>query len=126
MIAAVCNRKLYSLVLSCTYLCKIPAEKTFLCFADKIGFVFALLVFYLFRYLFVRAFPVQVKPVWVKPAQEKPFLGKKPQRRGIWGGIWLNGYRADAVRTRPNRGISRGDRGGVRGWCRVGLRTTSV
>lgn len=76
MIAAVCNRKLYSLVLSCTYLCKIPAEKTFLCFADKIGFVFALLVFYLFRYLFVRAFPVQVKPVWVKPAQEKPFLGK--------------------------------------------------
>ena len=76
MIAAVCNRKLYSLVLSCMYLCKITAEKTFLCFADKIGFVFALLVFYLFRYLFVRAFSVQVKPVWVKPAQEKPFLGK--------------------------------------------------
>ena len=76
MIAAVCNRKLYSLVLSCMYLCKITAEKTFLCFADKIGFVFALLVFYLFRYLFVRAFPVQAKPVRAKPAQEKPFLGK--------------------------------------------------
>ena len=47
MIVAACNRKLYSLVLSCTNPCKIPAEKTFLCFADKIGFVFALLVFYL-------------------------------------------------------------------------------
>lgn len=62
----------------------------------------------------MQAFPVQVKPVWAKPAQEKPFLGKKPQRRGIWGGIWLGGHRADAVRTRPDRGVSRGDRGGVR------------
>ena len=87
MIAAVCNRKLYSLVLSCMYLCKIPAEKTFLCFADKIGFVFALLVFYLFRYLFVRAFPVQAKPVRAKPAQEKPFLGKS-LRSGEFGAVY--------------------------------------
>ena len=48
-------------------------------------------------------------------AQEKPFLGKKPHKRGMWGGIWLDGYRADRMRTRPNRGVSRGDRGGVRG-----------
>ena len=27
------------------------------------------------------------------------------------GDIWLDEYRADAVRTRPNRGVSRGDRG---------------
>ena len=74
----------------------------------------------------MQTFPVQVKPVWAKPAQEKPFLGKKAQRQGIWGGIWLDGHRADAARTHPNRGVSRGDRGGVRGWCRVGLRTTSV
>ena len=31
------------------------------------------------------------------------------------GDIWLDEYRADALRTRLNRGISRGDRGGVRG-----------
>ena len=42
------------------------------------------------------------------------------------GDIWLDEYRADAVRTRPNRGVSRGNRGGVRGWRGVGLRTTSV
>ena len=116
MIAAVCNRKLYSLVLSCMYLCKIPAEKTFLCFADKIGFVFALLVFYLFRYLFVRAFPVQVKPVWAKPAQEKPFLGKS-LKCGEFGAVLPRRCDANA----PNRGVSRGDRGGVWGCCGVGF-----
>ena len=73
----------------------------------------------------MQAFPVQVKPVRAKPAQEKPFLEKKPQRQGIWGNIWLGGHRSDAVRTRPNRGVSRGDRGGVRGLRGVGLRTTS-
>ena len=41
-----CNRKLYSPVLSCTHHGKIPAAKPgFVCFADKIGFVFAFLVF---------------------------------------------------------------------------------
>ena len=41
-----CNRKLYSPVLSCTHHGKIPAAKSgFVCFADKIGFVFAFLVF---------------------------------------------------------------------------------
>ena len=41
-----CNRKLYSLVVSCTHHGKIPAAKSgFVCFADKIGFVFAFLVF---------------------------------------------------------------------------------
>ena len=38
----------------------------------------------------------------------------------------LDEHHADALRMSPNRGVSRGDRGGVRGWCRVGLRTTSV
>ena len=41
--------------------------------------------------------------------------------RGIWDDIWLDEYRADAVRTRPNRGVSRGDKGSVRGWCGVVL-----
>ena len=50
---------------------------------------------------------------------------KIPGKRGFWGGIWLGGHRADTLWMRPNRGVSRGDRGGVRGWCRVGLRTTS-
>ena len=69
MIVAARNRKLYSLVLSCTHHGKIPAEKFgFLCF----------LVFY----LFVQAFPVQVKPVRATPAQEKPFLDKKAPKVG--------------------------------------------
>ena len=42
-------------------------------------------------------------------------------KRGFLGDIWLDEYRADAVRTRPNRGVSRGDRGSVRGWCGVVL-----
>ena len=51
---------------------------------------------------------------------------KIPGKRGLWGDIWLDRHRADGgVRMRPNRRVSRGDGGGVRGWCRVGLRTTS-
>ena len=66
MIAAVCNRKLYSPVLSCTHHCKIPTAKSgFVCFADKIGFVFSFLVFYLFSYLFALDLPVQKNPVQV-------------------------------------------------------------
>ena len=73
-------------MLSCTHHGKIPAEKfRFLCFADKIGLVFSFLVFYLFGYLFVQAFPVQVKPVRATPAQEKPFLGKKASKMGNLG-----------------------------------------
>ena len=61
-----CNRKLYSLVVSCTHHGKILAAKSgFVCFADKIGFVFAFLVFYLFSYLFVLDLPVQGNPVQV-------------------------------------------------------------
>ena len=62
----------------------------------------------------MQAFPVQVKPVWAKPAQEKPFLGKS-LKDGEFGAVYgWAGIGADALRTRPNRGISRGDRGGVR------------
>ena len=73
-------------MVSCTHHGKIPAEKfRFLCFADKIGLVFSFLVFYLFGYLFVQAFPVQVKPVRATPAQEKLFLGKKAPKMGDLG-----------------------------------------
>ena len=44
-----------------------------------------ILVFYLFGYLFVQAFPVQVKTVRATPAQEKPFLGKKALKMGNLG-----------------------------------------
>ena len=70
----------------------------------------------------MQAFPVQVKPVWAKPAQEKPFLGKKAPKAGILG--WYLAGRVpppDALRTYPNRGVSRGDRGGVRRWRGVVL-----
>ena len=33
----------------------------------------------------------------------------------------MDRHRADAVRMRPNRGVSRGDRSGVRGWRGVVL-----
>lgn len=46
---------------------------------------------------------------------------KIPGKRGIWGNIWLGGHRSDAVRMRPNRRVSRGDGGGVRGWRGVVL-----
>ena len=46
---------------------------------------------------------------------------KIPGKRGFWGGIWLGGHRTDVVWTCPNRNVSRGDRGGVRGLCEVVL-----
>ena len=46
---------------------------------------------------------------------------KIPGKRGLWGDIWLGGHRTDVMRTCPNRGVSRGDRGGVRGLCEVVL-----
>ena len=49
-------------------------------------------------------------------------MGKKaPKARNL--GRYLAGWapRADAARTRPNRGVSRGDRGGVRECCGVVL-----
>ena len=61
----------------------------------------------------MQAFPVQVKPVRAKPAQEKPFLGKKAPKAGNLGRYLAGQDCADAVRTRPNRGVSRGDGGGV-------------
>lgn len=69
----------------------------------------------------MQAFPVQVKPVRAKPAQEKPFLGKSPKGREFGAVYGRAGIDADAVRMRPNRGISRGDGGGVRGCCGVAL-----
>ena len=71
---------------------------------------------------------MHVKPVRAKPAQEKPFFGKKksPKSGNFRAAFDWMAYCADRLRTRPNRGVSRGDRGGVWGWRRVGLRTTSV
>ena len=70
----------------------------------------------------MQAFPVQVKPVRATPAQEKPFLDKKAPKAGNLE-RYLAGrlHRADAAQTCPNRGVSRGDRGGVRGCCGVVL-----
>ena len=65
----------------------------------------------------VQGNPVQVNAVVVK--QKSPESG---DFGAVFGGMV---HRADRLRTPANRGVSRGDRGGVRGWCRVGLRTTS-
>ncbi|MEQ2522773.1 hypothetical protein AAAT52_04730 [Gemmiger formicilis] len=46
---------------------------------------------------------------------------KIPGKRGFWGDIRLDEYHADALRMSPNRGVSRGDRGDVRGLCEVVL-----
>ena len=122
-----CNRKLYSPVVSCTHHGKIPAAKSgFVCFADKIGLVFSFLVFYLFGYLFVQAFPVPGETRPGNACTGKAVLGQKSLKDGEFGAVYgWAGIGTDAARTRPNKGISRGDGGGVRGWCRVGLRTTS-
>ena len=72
-------------------------------------------MFYLFSYLFVQDLPVQGNPVQVNAVVVK----QKSPESGEFGVVYS--HRADAPRMRPNRGVSRGDRGGVRGWCRVGL-----
>ena len=79
-----CNRKLYSPVLSCTHHGKIPAAKPgFVCFADKIGFVFAFLVFYL---VFISAgFSCTGETRLGKACAGKAFLGKKAPKAGNLG-----------------------------------------
>ena len=116
-----CNRKLYSPVLSCTHHGKIPAAKPgFVCFADKIGFVFAFLVFYL---VFISAgFSCTGETRLGKACAGKAVLGQKSPKGREFGAVYGRaGIGADALRTRANRGISRGDRGGVRRWRGVVL-----
>ena len=73
-------------MLSCTHHGKIPAAKSgFVCFADKIGLVFSFLVFYLFGYLFVQAFPVPGETRPGKACAGKAFLGKKAPKAGNLG-----------------------------------------
>ena len=87
MIATVCNRKLYSLVLSCTHPCKITAEKSgFSCFSDKIGFVFAFLVFYLFSIYLCRLFLYRWNPSGQSLHRKNRSLVRKNLRKvGILG-----------------------------------------
>ena len=69
----------------------------------------------------MQAFPVQAKPVRAKPAQEKPFLGKS-LRSGEFGAVYSwTSIAPMRLWMRPNRGVSRGNRGGVRGCCGVGF-----
>ena len=92
---AVCNRKLYSPVLSCTHHGKIPAAKSgFVCFADKIGLVFSFLVFYLFGYLFVQAFPVPGETRPGNACTGKAVLGQKSLKDGEFGAVygWADRY----------------------------------
>uniref|UniRef100_UPI0040281615 hypothetical protein n=1 Tax=Gemmiger formicilis TaxID=745368 RepID=UPI0040281615 len=56
----------------------------------------------------------------------KAVLGQKSLKDGEFGAVYgWAGIGTDAARTRPNRGASRGDRGGVRECCGLGLHTTS-
>ena len=112
-----CNRKLYSPVLSCTHHGKIPAAKPgFVCFADKIGFVFAFLVF------ISAGFSCTGETRPGKACAGKAVLGQKSPKGREFGVVYgWAGIGADALRTRPNRGISRGDTGGVWGCCGVVL-----
>ena len=57
-----CNRKLYSLVLSCTHRRKTTEEKIQRFAVLRIGYD-SILVFYIFSYLFVLDLPVQENPV---------------------------------------------------------------
>ena len=57
-----CNRKLYSLVLSCTHSTETKEGKIRLFAILRIGYD-SILVFYLFSYLFVLDLPVQENPV---------------------------------------------------------------
>ena len=52
----------------------------------------------------------------------KAVLGQKSLKDGEFGAVYgWAGIGTDAARTRPNRGVSRGDRGDVRGLCEVVL-----
>ena len=61
MASTVRNRKLYSLVLSCTHRSKTKVGKIQLFAVLRIGYD-SILVFYLFSYLFVLDLPVQENP----------------------------------------------------------------
>ena len=59
-----CNRKLYSLVLSCTHSCKTKVGEIQLFAVLRIGYD-SILGFYLVSYLFALDLPVQKNPVQV-------------------------------------------------------------
>ena len=66
----------------------------------------------------MQAFPAQVKPVRVNAVVVKQ---KSPESGEFWVVLGWTRYHADAPRMRPNRRVSRGDRGGVRRWRGVVL-----
>ena len=93
----------------------------FLCFADKIEFVFAFLVFYLLSVYLCGLFLYRRNPSGQSLHRKSRSWAKSPKGgdfRAVFG--WTE-YRADVMRMRLNRGVSRGDRGGVRGCCGVGF-----
>ena len=66
--------------------------------------------------------PVQGNPVQVNAVVVKQHSPESGEFRAVFS---CTDNLADAVRTRSNRGVSRGDRGSVREWFGVGFRTTS-
>ena len=73
-------------------------------------------------YLFVQDLPVQGNPVQVNAVVVKQKSPESGDFGAVFGGTV---HRADRLRTPANRGVSHGDRGGVRRWRGVGFRTTS-
>ena len=78
----------------------------------------SILVFYLFSYLVVQDLPVQGNPVQVNAVGVKQKSPESGDFGAVFGGTV---HLADRLRTPANRGVSRGDRGGVRGWRGVVL-----
>ena len=63
-------------------------------------------------------FPVQGNPVQVNAVVVKQKSPESGKFGAVFGGTV---HRADRLRTPPYRGVSRGDRGDVRGLCEVVL-----
>jgi hypothetical protein len=98
-------------VLSCTHCRKITEGKIPPFVVLRIGYD-SILVFYLFSYLFVKDLPVQGNPVQENAVVVKQKSPESGEFRVVFGWTAIG---VDAVRTRPNRRVSRGYRGIVRG-----------
>ena len=120
MIATVCNRKLYSLVLSCTHHGKTRVGKIRLFVVLRMGYD-SILVFNLFSYLFVQDLPVQGNPVQVNAVVVKQKSPESGEFRVVLGWTSTTPVHRECAQTGASLAVTGAVCGNVAGWVCIQL-----
>ena len=117
---AVCNRKLYSLVLSCTHHGKTRVGKIRLFVVLRMGYD-SILVFNLFSYLFVQDLPVQGNPVQVNAVVVKQKSPESGEFRVVLGWTSTTPMHRECAQTGASLAAPGAVCGNVAGWVCIQL-----